>query len=487
MSGDAELLPGEPLTRPTWLPTRAPVSLQDIALVSALREFRLELASALAIPWREGNGRGWLVAGVTPLVQSAGTLDPSSVRTLVSRLNRAHHEAALAADARLRVELSHAMRRLAVAQLDTGGVESLLKAIVVAARALLGTSAAYLSLPDEDDGLFRFTALLNIRTRAFRRLQMGPGAGLGGLARSEMRAVCSLNYAHDERLRSAPVKETLGEGIQSAMCSPLVASDGKPLGMLYVANRQLTPFSEPDVDLLDEFSSFAALSVERAELDRYRLEAMRRLEQERIAFELHDSLVRDLMQIGFTAEAGAVDTLDLALRDQFEVIGRTAELCLEKVREEITRMAAAEVSPDKPRPVGEVIEALRSTRSHGSVRRSFVVEEGSSRASLPANVATALIRIGQEALENCERHSGGTQAQVSLLLERDAIVLRVVDNGHGIAHAFVDAALGEGTNHLGLRRMRSAAHRLDGTLVLVPGERGGFVVQARIPLDEARP
>jgi signal transduction histidine kinase len=456
--------------------------LHDLTLRSGVRGYRLQLASALVIPWSDGAGRGWAVAGLRAHDADCRSVDLGEAAAYAAKLREAHGTAGLYGELRLRRDVAEAVRRMAEAQLEAEQTETLLKVLVLAARQLLGTSAAYVSLPDDDGSVFRFSTFSNIRTGPFRRLAMGPGEGLGGLAREEMGPVRSPNYAHDPRLRAAPVSETVGEGIVSAMCAPLVAADGQTLGLLYVANRTLTPFTPTDAAVLGEFSSLASLYVQRSELERYRVEAMRRLEQERLAFDLHDSLVRDLMQIGFAAEAGSLGSDDPTLRGHFEVIGRTAETCLEKVRSEVTRMAVAEASADEQSPVGEVIEALRSTYSRGSLARSFTVS-GSGRASLPRNVATGLIRIGQEALENGERHSHGSCIDVQLAVEPAGVVLRVADDGVGMPAGAAQAALTEETGHFGLRRMRTIAKRLGGVLVLAPSERGGLAVQARIPLD----
>jgi len=293
-----------------------------------------------------------------------------------------------------------------------------------------------------------------------------------------------VNYAEDTRLRRAPVEETRGEGLVSAMCAPLVAADGGLIGLLYAANRKLTPFTEADAAVLDEFASFAALSLQQAELQQHRISVMRRLEQERLAFELHDSLVRDLMEIGFTAEAGLALAGDSQVRNQLEAIGRTAELCLEKVREEITRMAN-DGGLEERASAGEVIEGLRRMHNYNGIERTFVMS-GNTRAALPAPVANALVAIGQEALENADRHSCASSVAVVLEIDGDVATISISDNGKGISGEALEVSMSEDSVHLGLRRMRSVTRQLNGTLLIMKPENGGFLVEAKIPFATGR-
>jgi signal transduction histidine kinase len=103
-----------------------------------------------------------------------------------------------------------------------------------------------------------------------------------------------------------------------------------------------------------------------------------------------------------------------------------------------------------------------------------------SHADVPAGInpdrALSVFRILEEALSNVLRHSGATEARVTLLGTDTHIVLRVADNGRG----FMDT--GRQPSGLGLVSMRERLQLLEGTLSLtsVPGK--GTVLEARIPI-----
>jgi signal transduction histidine kinase len=472
-------LPNEPLRVGPGLRSWRVVSRRDLTLESSVRPYCVRLATAVVLPWHQDEGRGWVIAGLRDRAAPARTLDPTFASDFGERITRVHRNASVRSSKQLRRDLEGALKRLSTTRIHSDEINDTLEAILAITKSMVHTDVAYISMPDADGTTFRFTNLLNIRTGPFKRLEMGPGAGLGGLAREELRAVRSLNYAEDPRLRQAPVRETLGEGLNSAMCAPLIGTGKELIGLLYTANRSLTPFTESDVKLLDEFASFAAFSLEAAEAQQHRLAAMRRLEQERLAFELHDSLVRDLMEIGFTAEAGLAVAGDTKLRNHLQAIGETAETCLERVREEITRMANG--NQFAPASVGEVLEHLRATRSYRAIDRSFTAG-GNVRRLLPPRVASALISVGDEAIANAERHSDASRVDIHIEIGNDA-KLRVVDDGGGLSSDVLEATMSDDSSHLGLRHMRAVTRRLNGTLRIASSESGGCVVECTIPLS----
>jgi signal transduction histidine kinase len=477
---DGELpLSNEPLLLSSTFATRRPHSRQDLVLVSPVRDYRIELVSALILPWSHRAGRGWLVAGMKPGAWNSGTFDLTIARGYASRLRQAHQLAGLRGTSQLQRDIARAAQRLAEAEIEATDVNGVLQAIAITARELLGTSAAYISLPEPDGQRFAFTTFVNVHTSPFRRLRMGFGQGLGGLAREEQRPIRSLNYAHDERLRDAPVEETLNEGFLSAMATPLMIGN-EVIGLVYVANRHLTPFTETDTALLEEFAGYATLGIKHAQAERHRLDVMRRLEQERLAFEIHDSVVRALVEVGFRAETGLNIAEDPRLKQQFEAVGRAAEVCLEKIREQIAQLWSE--SETGERPLGEVVAALKTAHSPRSIPRAFHVEDVVLERGLAHDVASALVHIGDEALRNADLHSDGSRVEVRLEAGDDEITLLIADDGRGMQAATLSNWVDEPRGHLGLRRMRAAATDVGGSLTIRPNEGGGLCVEARVPL-----
>jgi adenylate cyclase len=89
----------------------------------------------------------------------------------------------------------------------------------------------------------------------------------------ERLAILTDNAAADERFKG---KSIMMQSVRSAMCAPLMASDGTVLGLIYVDNMTATnSFSDEDLEFLIAFSGIAAVAIENGQLtDRVQREAV---------------------------------------------------------------------------------------------------------------------------------------------------------------------------------------------------------------------
>jgi len=93
-------------------------------------------------------------------------------------------------------------------------------------------------------------------------------------------AILSDNAAADERFKG---KSILIQSVRSAMCTPLMGSDQKVLGILYVDNLTAThSFADEDLEFLIAFGGLTAVAIENSQLsERIRREALVRSNYER--------------------------------------------------------------------------------------------------------------------------------------------------------------------------------------------------------------
>lgn len=96
---------------------------------------------------------------------------------------------------------------------------------------------------------------------------------------------------------------------------------------------------------------------------------------------------------------------------------------------------------------------------------------------LPAEHATAVFRIFQEALTNIGKHANATRVSVTLTETMNNVVLQVIDNGRGIA-----ATDRLKPTSFGIRGMMERASALGGELSVGPVVDGGSMVALCIPL-----
>src|SRR6266850_655715 len=102
-------------------------------------------------------------------------------------------------------------------------------------------------------------------------------------------AILSDNAAADERFKG---KSILIQSVRSAMCTPLMGSDQKVLGILYVDNLTAThSFADEDLEFLIAFGGLTAIAIENSQLsERIRREALVRSNFERYFTEMVDKV-----------------------------------------------------------------------------------------------------------------------------------------------------------------------------------------------------
>lgn len=211
-----------------------------------------------------------------------------------------------------------------------------------------------------------------------------------------------------------------------------------------------------------------------------RLQSVRESERARVAREIHDELGQLL-----TALKINLDWLErrLGVRDDDPSINPLLDRVVESA--EIADSAfssvqkiASELRPSSLDTLGLASaleqEAQRFQQRTGVTCRITLPPEP---PDLPAEAATAVFRIFQEALTNVTRHAQATATRVVLTTDGDQVVLRVEDNGQGIRpEALKDP------KSLGLLGMRERAAVLGGEVAISSVEPNGTRVTLRLPM-----
>jgi signal transduction histidine kinase len=212
----------------------------------------------------------------------------------------------------------------------------------------------------------------------------------------------------------------------------------------------------------------------RSMLRTRQLDDVRRLERERLARDLHDTVAHHLTAIAITAQAGlaVADRRPEAATDALRRIDEEATRTLAETRK-VLRMLRTDDEP-RERPLADLL-GLASSGPGPTV----AVEVDDDLDDLSPTVAAALQRIAQEAVANARRHArDATFVRVRVTRQQDCVELVVTDDGRG------STGSGDG---FGIVGMTERAARLGGSLdagSLAP--RAGWQVTARLPLEEAR-
>jgi len=213
----------------------------------------------------------------------------------------------------------------------------------------------------------------------------------------------------------------------------------------------------------------------RRELEqlRHQLEDARERERRRIAREMHDSTVQDLVAIGLMLRR----LQDMVEEPEAKRVLGDARGTLGRTQQDL-RTRSYLLHPPILEDEGLVV-ALK-TLVQGLSRRmrlriELVCEAPGLRTSI--EVENALYRVAQEALINIHKHAGATCAMIHIFREPDLLVLEIEDDGIGMDIAG-ELAMGFG---VGIQGMQARLAQFGGTLRLSSAGRG-VLVRAEVPV-----
>ena len=190
-------------------------------------------------------------------------------------------------------------------------------------------------------------------------------------------------------------------------------------------------------------------------------------EREKIAGDIHDSVVQDLRAIRIKAEMLEINEAGKAKQNQ---LINDITLCITKMRDICYGLSPAELKIFDDRETADLYSIIQSLASQFTVKTNIPcsLQKSGFDDSLMIKKESCqnLVRIIQEALKNIEKHSFATQAQIIIKKEKenDEVRIYITDNGRGC-----DLKKLQGTraakNHFGLRMMKERAKMIPGCSV----------------------
>jgi two-component system NarL family sensor kinase len=203
-------------------------------------------------------------------------------------------------------------------------------------------------------------------------------------------------------------------------------------------------------------------------------------ERRRIARDLHDVTVQnvatlksDLIRIG--KRPGFVDRGMPALEEPLLI-------CDQVIKE--LRTLSYLLHPPLLDELGLVVALrwyIRGLTERSGIPAELLIAGNIGRQ--PADVETALFRVVQESLTNIHRHSGSPNATITLALEKDGILVRITDHGHGISYTRPAGSQELPLPGVGILGMRQRLKQFGGHLE-IDSTSQGTTVTARIAISK---
>jgi signal transduction histidine kinase len=245
---------------------------------------------------------------------------------------------------------------------------------------------------------------------------------------------------------------------------------GEVYGNLYLTDKNgATEFSAEDEATAVTLAMAAGIAIENARLHGVARDHTLTEDRDRIARDLHDTVIQRLFAVGLSLQGTArlVDRPEVASR-----IGDAINKLDETIRHLRTAIFNLEMTINQDgfrRMVFDLLHEL--TPVIGAV--PHVTFTGLVDTAVSGSIADHALATLREALTNVGRHAAATHVAVTVAAG-DELRLVVVDDGRGMAVAGADGR--------GLKNMRTRAERLGGSLELGTSREGGTRLIWCIPL-----
>lgn len=329
------------------------------------------------------------------------------------------------------------IQKLSTRLVPSGDLESLLNEILAAAAELTGTVKGNIQLYDPETDSLRMVVHQGLGPAFIERFREQGAPNGCGLAAKERRRllVPDLKVEPDWR-GSEDLNVLLGDGIAAFQSTPLISRGGQLLGMLNNHYTEPRSLSDTEVRHLDLLARMAADFIERAHAEESGVLADRKKDEflAMLAHELRNPLaplqnaVQLLRQSDGTAEK-VRSTTELLSR-QVHQLTRMVDDLVDVSRITTGRINIVKVSTDLAAAVRSATEAARPLITE----KQQLLETSLRESAYVAGDLTRLAQIVTNLLRNASKFTpAGGHIQVGVVAEGSSHVLRVRDNGIGIA------------------------------------------------------
>ena len=249
----------------------------------------------------------------------------------------------------------------------------------------------------------------------------------------------------------------------------------KVFGNLYLTDKASAEvFTDVDEELCVGLAAAAGVAIENARLHTRVQELALVEDRERIARDLHDTVVQRLFATGLSLQgaAGLIRAEPEAAVRRVEDAVDDLDVTVKHIRSAIFRL---EPRADRS-PAGVRSRVLDLVREAGPMlgAEPSVLFEGPVDSATPEPVATDMLATLREALSNVARHAGASHVEIVVTIGEAELVMRVTDDGVG------PPAPGQPRGH-GLDNMQARAERRGGSLALRQAASHGTLVEWRVP------
>jgi signal transduction histidine kinase len=272
----------------------------------------------------------------------------------------------------------------------------------------------------------------------------------------------------DHPSESARIRiDALGAVDGEVVYAPLAAREGR-LGVLRVGRSKGAPaFDERDIGAIEAFARQAALAVElaRSREDRDRLGRLE--DRERIARNLHDTVIQRLFAVGMMLQAIAPSATRPDDRKRLLQAVDEIDATIREIRSSIFALEAHQHTGLR----SEILELVQECADRAGLQ-AHVGFDGPIDAGVDSELAADVLAVLREAVSNVARHAEASSVEVRVVVDR-GIELTVADDGRGIDP--------EPARRSGLANLAHRAEARGGAFAVDASPAGGTLLRWSIP------
>lgn len=347
-------------------------------------------------------------------------------------------------------------------------LESLLQHVVESAREMVGARYAAIGVLDPTRTYLAEFITSGLDDDEIASIgELPKGHGLLGLLISEPKAIRLPHIGEHPASYGFPLNHP---PMTTFLGVPLYVR-GEVFGNLYLTEKQDDDaFSDIDEELALGLAVAVSLAIENTRLHERAAELDVLADRERIARDLHDTVLQDLFATGLAMQGTIGRVVDPAIAERLDQHIEAIDTTIRQIRTAIFGFGTA-------RPPGsslkrEIVDLVAgSARALGFPPHLFF--DGPIDSTVPDSIASEVLPVLREALSNVARHAAATHVGVRLVVDNN-LTLEVTDDGRGFV-----AETGGGN---GLRNMQHRAQDLGGHANIGPGTHGGTTLNWVVPV-----
>jgi signal transduction histidine kinase len=260
--------------------------------------------------------------------------------------------------------------------------------------------------------------------------------------------------------------------MQSFLGVPIRLRD-QVFGNLYLTNkRSAEVFTDVDEEMAVGLAAAASVAIENARLHTRVHELALVEDRERIARDLHDTVIQRLFATGLSLQG----SVRLVRTDPDTAVGRI-DAAVDDLDLTVKHIRTAIFGLEPPRTANQGVRsrlvALVDEAAGSLGYEPRLLFDGAIDGRVPKALGDEVLSVTREALSNVARHARASHVQLDLIIDT-GLTLTITDNGIGPPGDDVQRGLGLGN-------MAARAERLGGTMTIEPASGGGTRMIWHVP------